>query len=84
MDQSQRQKGSSTSKTNNVEKSQNCHQYELQSLKEVDLRITTGKKSNKCNQCDFLCSHAGNLKRNMKTHSGEKSDKCNQCDYASS
>ena len=32
-----------------------------------------GEKSNKCNQCDFASSQAGNLKPRYKTHSGEKS-----------
>ena len=41
-------------------------------------------KSNKCNQCNFVSSYAGNLKKHLKTHSGEKSNKCNQCDFASS
>ena len=41
-------------------------------------------KSNKCNQCDYASSQAGNLRQHLKTHSGEKSNKCNQCDYASS
>ena len=40
-------------------------------------------KSNKCNQCDFTCSHASNLRGHLIIHSGEKSYKCNQCDYAS-
>ena len=40
-------------------------------------------KSNKCNQCDFASSHAGNLRSHLITHSGEKSNKCNQCDFAS-
>ena len=49
-----------------------------------NLKIHNGGMSNKCNQCDFVSSHAGNLKRHLKTHSGEKSNKCNQCDFASS
>ena len=27
-------------------------------------------KSNKCQQCDYASSHAGNLKKHLKTHSG--------------
>ena len=28
-------------------------------------------KSNKCNQCDYASSHAGNLRAHLKKHSGE-------------
>ena len=31
-------------------------------------------KSNKCNQCDFASSQAGDLRRHLKTHGGEKSN----------
>ena len=41
-------------------------------------------KSNKCNQCDFVCVDPRSLSRHLKTHSWGKSNKCNQCDYASS
>ena len=41
-------------------------------------------KPNQCNQFDFACNQAGNLRAHLKMHSGEKSNKCNQCDYASS
>ena len=44
----------------------------------------SGEKSNKCNQCAYACSQAGNLRTHLKTHSGERSNKCNQCDFASS
>ena len=40
-------------------------------------------KINKCYQCDYASSHAGILRRHLKTHSGEKSNKCNQCNFAS-
>ncbi len=44
-----------------------------------------GKKSNKCSQCDYASSLAGNMKTHLKRHSsGEKPFKCSQCDYASS
>ena len=39
--------------------------------------------SNKCNQCDYVSFHRGNLRAHMKTHSGEKSYKCSQCNYSS-
>ena len=41
-------------------------------------------RSNKCNQCKYESSRAGNMRSHLKRHSGEKSNKCNQCDYASS
>ena len=48
------------------------------------LKRYSGEKSNKCNQCDFASSRAGDLRRHLKTHIiGEKSNKCNQCDFAS-
>ena len=40
----------------------------------------SGEKSNKCNQCDYASSWAGNLRTHLKMHSGEKPNKCNQCD----
>ena len=42
------------------------------------------EKPNKCYQCDYASSQAGNLRTHLKTHSGEKTNKCNLCDYASS
>ena len=39
-------------------------------------KVHTWEKSNKCNQCDFASSQAGNLRR----HSVEKAYKCNQCE----
>ena len=36
----------------------------------------SGEKVNKCNQCNFASSQAGNLRTHlMKTHGGEKSNK---------
>ena len=32
------------------------------------LRIHSGEKSHKCEQCDFASAHAGNLKRHIKIH----------------
>ena len=45
--------------------------------------IDSMNMKNKCNQCDYAASQAGNLRTHMKTHTGEKSNKCNYCDYAS-
>ena len=42
------------------------------------------EKPNKCNQCDYASSQAGDLRKHLKTHNGEKSNKCNQCDYVTS
>ena len=36
----------------------------------------SGEKSNKCSQCNYASSWAGNLRMHLKTHSGEKSNKC--------
>ena len=47
------------------------------------LKMHSGEKSNKCNQCDFASSHAGHLGTHLKMHSGEKPNKCSQCNYAS-
>ena len=33
-----------------------------------------GKKSNKCNRCDYVSSEAGDLRTHLITHSGEKSN----------
>ena len=33
------------------------------------------EKSNKCNQCDYASSQAGDIKRHLKAHNGEKSNK---------
>ena len=43
----------------------------------------SGKKSFKCDQCNFASSHVGSFRRHLKIHSGEKSHKCNLCDFAS-
>ena len=53
---------------------------------DVPLRKTNNElvKLNKCNQCNYASSLAGNLRTHLETHSGEKANKCNQCNYASS
>ena len=33
----------------------------------------SGEKSNICSQCDFVSSHAGNLRKHVVSHGGEKS-----------
>ena len=48
------------------------------------LEIKDGEMSHKCNQCEYIFSHASNLDVHMKTHRTEKSHKCYICDYASS
>ena len=57
--------------------------YSDPSTLRTHLKRYSGEKSNKCNQCDFASSRAGDLRRHLKTHIGEKSIKCNQCDFAS-
>ena len=42
------------------------------------------KKSKNCNQCEYTTSHAGNLRKHLKTHTGEKSNNCNQRKKATS
>merc|ERR1712243_308799 len=44
-----------------------------------DLKLHSGEKSNKCNQCDYASSFASDLRTHLKRHSGEKSNKCIQC-----
>ena len=41
-----------------------------------------GEKPNKCNQCDFASTEAGNFNTPLKAHSRKKSKKCNECDFA--
>ena len=58
-------------------------------LKDTNVKLLNKTTSsaiepNKCNKCNYGSSHAGNLRKHLKTHSGEKSNKCNQCDFASS
>ena len=48
------------------------------------LKMHSGEKPNKCNQCDYASSRVGDLRAHLNKHNGEKSQKCNQCDYASS
>ena len=67
-----------------IEKSQTSNASSQANDLRKHLKMHSGEKSSKCNQCDYASSQAGNLKLHLKTHSGEKSNKCNQCDYASS
>ena len=58
----------------------NVHIKALMSVTNTD----QGKRSNKCNECAFVSSHASSMRVHLKRHSGEKSNKCNQCNYACS
>ena len=49
-----------------------------------NLKMHSGEKSNKCNQCDYASNDIGNLGKHLKMHRGEKSNKCSQCDFACS
>ena len=66
----------------------NLDNYDLRisydNIEALEKVAKTVEKINKCYQCDYASSYAGNLRRHLKTHSGEKSNKCNQCDFASS
>ena len=79
--------GQRTLYTMEIEQTENCDivlKSALYPHSRTHLRTKNWENSNKCNQCDFVSSRAGDLKRHLKTHSGEKPNKCNQCDYASS
>ena len=45
------------------------------------LKTHSGKKSNKCNQCEYACSDPSGLRTYLKTCTEENI--YNQCDYAS-
>ena len=48
----------------------------------VHMQTHNGEKPNKCYQCKYSCSGAGDLKKHMRTHSREKPYKCDKCDHA--
>ena len=50
---------------------------------QTHLKTHSGEKPNKCKQCDYASSEAGDLRKHLETHSGEKLNKCNTCDFAS-
>ena len=56
---------------------QNLDNYDMKKINEnikVPKNVTrTNKRTkNKCNQCNYASSDAGNLGRHLKIHSGEK------------
>ena len=67
---------------------QTLEHYDLGSkdvnVENIKKKTNNAMKSNKCDQCDSAISHAGNLRRHMRTHSGKRLNKCSQCNYASS
>ena len=65
-----------------VEETNKCDRTPPQARKHS--KMHSGEELNKCNQCKYETSRAGDLRRHLKTHSGEKQNKCNQCNYASS
>ena len=46
-------------------------------MKDAMIMTNNKGKSNKCNQCEYASSQAGDLSRHLKMHSGEKSNKYN-------
>ena len=49
------------------------------------MKTHTGKKPNKCNQCDYASYEAVGLRNHLsKIHGGEKTKKGSKCDYVSS
>ena len=60
---------------------------ESQHLKTVNLntpmKVHTGGKSNKCDQCKFANAQSAMLRIHIREHSGEKHNKCGQCNYSS-
>ena len=74
--------------TTHIGMEQTLENYDF-GLKDANVKILRKNtdnviESNKCNQCNYASSQAGDLKKHWKTHSGEKSNKCNQCSFASS
>ena len=69
-----------------MEQKHENYDFGLKDANVAILKKRTGNfiKSNKCNQCDYASSRAGDLRQHLKTHSGDKGNKCTPCDYASS
>ena len=44
----------------------------------------SGEKHFSCDQCNYSCNQAGNLKTHMRQHTGEKPFTCNQCIFSCS
>ena len=42
----------------------------------------SGEKPFSCNECDYKCRDANNLKTHKFTHTGEKPFACKQCNYS--
>ena len=68
---------------------QNLENCDLGAASNVTMKATVRgiksgqrERSNKCNQCNYTSSDAGNLRRHSKMHSGEKPNKCKQCNSA--
>ena len=70
-------------KTTSFEEINHTTATSLEEIYQSDTHLKT-HSINKCNQCDFVYSQTGDLRKHLKRRSGEKPNKCNQSDYGSS
>ena len=67
--------GTIWAKHNTMEQTCQNDDFGLKAEEILKKKIDNAIKSNKCNQCDYASSHAGDVRKHMKIHSGEKSRK---------
>ena len=76
--------GTTGAKNNTMEQTYQNYDFGLKGEEILKKKTGSAIESNKCNQCDYASSRAGDLKKHLITHSGGKSNKCSQCDFACS